>query len=313
VGTVGDGVTSVCVGVVVEVDHLHKAYGDVVAVDDVSLQVEQGEIFGLLGPNGAGKTTTVECAEGLRQPDGGRIRVLGLDPTRQARELRQRIGCQLQEAALPDRIKVWEALDLFAAFAPKRIDWHTALDQWGLKDKQRAAFGSLSGGQQQRLFVALALVNQPEVVFLDELTQGLDPAARRVAWDLVRAVRDRGATVVLVTHFMDEAQQLCDRVAVVYQGRVAAVDTPQGLIQRYGGGVRVVFSSAPDRDLGWLKQTPHVTAVARQGPRVEVAGDGPVLAHVGAALIAHGMEPTDLRLEQPTLEDVFLNITRRTE
>ena len=299
--------------VVVEVEHLHKAYGDVVAVDDISLHVEQGEIFGVLGPNGAGKTTTVECAEGLRQPDGGQIRVLGLDPTRQVHELRQRIGCQLQEAALPDRIRVWEALDLFAAFGAKRVDWHTALDQWGLKDKQRAAFGNLSGGQQQRLFVALALINQPEVVFLDELTQGLDPAARRVAWDLVRAVRNRGATVLLVTHFMDEAEQLCDRVAVVNRGRVAAIDTPQGLVHRFGGGARVVFSSALERDVSWLRQTPHVTAVARQGPRVEVSGEGPVLAHVGAALIDHGIEPADLRLEQPTLEDVFLNITTRTE
>jgi len=297
---------------VVEIDHLHKVYGGVVAVDDVSLQVEQGEIFGVLGPNGAGKTTTVECAEGLRRPDAGRIRVLGLDPTRQVHELRQRIGCQLQEAALPDRIKVWEALDLFASFAPKHIDWHLALEQWGLKEKQRAAFGSLSGGQQQRLFVALALINQPEVVFLDELTQGLDPAARHVAWGLVRAVRDRGATVVLVTHFMDEAQQLCDRIAVVDRGRVVAIDSPQGLIERYGGGVRVVFSSEPDRDVSWLRQTPHVKGVARQGPRIEVTGDGPVLAHVGAALIAHGIEPTDLRLEQPTLEDVFLNISGRS-
>lgn len=297
---------------VVEVEHLRKAYGQVVAVDDVSLQVQQGEIYGVLGPNGAGKTTLVECVEGLRRPDHGRIQVLGLDPLSQTRELRQRIGCQLQEAALPDRIKVWEALDLFTSLATKRVDWQTALDQWGLKDKQGAAFASLSGGQKQRLFVALALVNQPEVVFLDELTQGLDPAARRVAWDLVREVRDRGATVVLVTHFMDEAQQLCDRIAVVYRGRVVAVDAPQGLINRYGGGVRVAFSSPLDVDVTWLDQTPHVTSVVRQGPRVEVSGNGPVLAHVGAALVAHGMEPEDLRLEQPTLEDVFLNITGRS-
>lgn len=194
------------IGTIVEVDHLHKAYGDVVAVDDVSLSVEQGEIFGVLGPNGAGKTTTVECIEGLRKPDRGRLRVLGLDPTREVHALRQRIGCQLQEAALPDRIKVWEALDLFASFAPRHSDWHTALESWGLRDKERVAFGTLSGGQQQRLFVALALINQPEVVFLDELMQGLDPAARRVAWELIREVRDRGATVVLVTHFMDEIE-----------------------------------------------------------------------------------------------------------
>jgi len=295
---------------VVEVEHLRKTYGSVLAVDDISLEVEQGEIFGLLGPNGAGKTTTVECVEGLRRPDRGRIRVLGLDPERDTRELRPRIGCQLQQAALPDRIRVWEALDLFASFAPGRVDWSASLDQWGLQSRRRAAFSSLSGGEQQRLFVALALVNRPQVVFLDELTQGLDPAARRVAWDLVRAVRDRGATVVLVTHFMEEAQQLCDRVAVVHQGRVAAVDSPQGLITRHGGGVRVVFSAPPEADLSWLPRTRHVRGVARHGPRLEVTGDGPVLAHVGAALIAHGFEPDDLRTEQPTLEDVFLHITQ---
>jgi ABC-2 type transport system ATP-binding protein len=262
-----------------------------------------------LGPNGAGKTTTVECIEGLRKPDSGRIRVLGLDPTRQVGELRQRIGCQLQESALPDRIKVWEALDVFGSFSPRHGDRQAALEAWGLQEKRNTAFGSLSGGQQQRLFIALALLNQPEVVFLDELTQGLDPAARRVAWDLVRAVRDRGATVVLVTHFMDEAQHLCDRIAVVDHGRVIATDSPQGLINRYGGGVRVVFSVEPERDVGWLNETPHVTSVTRSGPRVEVAGDRLVMVHVAAGLLNHGLEPDDLRLDQPTLEDVFLNVT----
>ncbi|MGD1052631.1 MAG: ABC transporter ATP-binding protein [Candidatus Dormibacteria bacterium] len=295
---------------VVEVQHLRKTYGGVLAVDDLSMEVEQGEIFGLLGPNGAGKTTTVECMEGLRHPDSGRIRVLGMDPSRQPRELRRRIGCQLQEAALPDRIRVWEALDLFAALAPRADPWRTVLERWGLEGRGGAAFSSLSGGEQQRLFIALALINQPQVVFLDELTQGLDPAARRVAWDLVRSVRDRGSTVVLVTHFMEEAQQLCDRVAVVHHGRVAAVDTPQELINRFGGGVRVVFSVPPGQEVDWLRRVPHASAFARHGPRIEVSGDGPVLAHVGAALIAHGLEPADLRLEQPSLEDVFLGITR---
>jgi ABC-2 type transport system ATP-binding protein len=295
---------------VVEVEHLRKTYRGVVAVDDLSLAVEEAEIFGLLGPNGAGKTTTVECVEGLRRPDRGTIRVLGLDPARQTGELRPRIGCQLQEAALPARIRVWEALDLFASLAPRRIDWRPVLEQWGLQGRRGASFSRLSGGEQQRLFIALALINQPEVVFLDELTQGLDPAARRVAWDLVRSVRDRGATVVLVTHFMEEAQQLCDRVAVVHQGRVAALGAPQELINRHGGGVRVVFSAPVDADLGWLERVAHVRRVARHGPRVEVAGDGPVLVHVGAALVAHALEPADLRLEQPTLEDVFLHLTQ---
>ena len=298
---------------VVEVERLRKAYGSVVAVDEVSLAVEEGEIFGLLGRNGAGKTTTVECVEGLRHADAGRIRVLGLDPTRDRRELRQKIGCQLQEAELPARMRVWEALDLFASLAPRRADWRASLRRWELEARRQAAFASLSGGEKQRLFVALALLSEPQVVFLDELTQGLDPAARRVAWDLVRAVRDRGATVVLVTHFMEEAQQLCDRLAVIDQGRVVAAGTPQELIEEHGGGIRVVFSVADTTlDLDWLARTPHVSGVSRHGPRVQVSGSGPVLAHVGAALIAHGLEPADLRVEQATLEEVFLRITAAT-
>jgi ABC-2 type transport system ATP-binding protein len=296
------------VAAVVEVEHLQKRYGSRSAVEDISFEVAAGEIFGLLGPNGAGKTTTVECAQGLRRADGGSIRVLGLDPREQPRELRRRIGSQLQESALPDRIKVWEALDLFASFAPGRADWRVLMEQWGLADQRDTSFASLSGGQRQRLFVALALVNEPEVVFLDELTQGLDPAARRVAWQLVRAVRDRGATVVLVTHYMDEAETLCDRIAVVNRGRVVALDTPQGLIDRYAGGVRVVFTTER-ADLDWLERVDGVRRVARHGPRVEVDGDGPVLALVAAELVGRGIVPPDLRSERPSLEDVFLALT----
>ncbi len=293
---------------VIEVENLRKTYGSTVAVDDVSFQVAEGEIFGLLGPNGAGKTTTVECLQGLRRPDAGRIQVLGLDPQSEAQALRRRIGSQLQESALPDRIKVWEALDLFASFTPGASDWQLLMEQWGLADKRNAAFSSLSGGQRQRLFVSLALVNDPEVVFLDEMTAGLDPAGRRVAWDLIRAIQARGTTVVLVTHFMDEAEQLCDRVAVVNQGRIAALDTPQGLIATYAGQVRILFSTEYS-DLSWLEEVSHVSRVTRQGSRVEVEGDGPALALVAAALVEHGITPSDLRVEQPTLEDVFLTIT----
>jgi ABC-2 type transport system ATP-binding protein len=213
---------------VIEVEHLAKRYGSVEAVSDVSFQVAKGEIFGILGPNGAGKTTTVECLQGLRRRDGGQVRVLGLDPQHDAASLRRRIGCQLQESALPDRIRVWEALDLFATGG---TDPRTLMDQWGLTDKARTAYADLSGGERQRLFVALALVNDPEVVFLDEMTQGLDPAARRVAWQLIRRIRDRGATVVLVTHYMDEAEKLCDRLVVVDHGRVIASGTPTELIE----------------------------------------------------------------------------------
>jgi ABC-2 type transport system ATP-binding protein len=295
-------------GPVIEVNNLRKRYGSHVAVADVSFQVHQGEIFGLLGRNGAGKTTTVECLQGLRRADGGRVRVLGLDPQRHTQQLRRRIGCQLQEAALPDRLRVWEALDLFASLASVETDWRVLMDQWGLADKRKAAFSSLSGGQRQRLFVALALVNDPEVVFLDELTQGLDPAARRVAWGLIRAIRERGTTVVLVTHYMDEAEQLCDRIAVVDGGRVVATDTPQGLISRFGGPIKITFT--PDgHDVRFLNDVSHVQAVRWRGDRIEAEGTGPVLALVAAELVARGLVPTDLRVEQPTLEDVFLRLT----
>jgi ABC-2 type transport system ATP-binding protein len=293
---------------VIEVEELTKRYGDATAVDHVSFEVAEGEVFGVLGPNGAGKSTTVECLQGLRRADGGRLRVLGLDPQHQTSELRLRIGSQLQESALPDRIRVWEALDLFASASPEGAEWGHLLDQWGLAERRRASFASLSGGQRQRLFVALALVNDPEVVFLDEMTQGLDPAARRVAWGLIRAIRERGATVVLVTHYMDEAEQLCDRLAVVDRGRVVALDTPQGLITRYGGAVRVRFTTA-EPDVSWLERVDHVQRVANHGGRVTIEGDGPVLALVAAALVSRGIVPADLRLEQPRLEDVFLSIT----
>jgi ABC-2 type transport system ATP-binding protein len=293
---------------IISVRNLRKTYGKLVAVDDISFEVAEGEIFGLLGPNGAGKTTAVECLQGLRNPDSGHLRVLGLDPLRDARALRRRIGSQLQESALPDRIKVWEALDLFASVTPDALDWHTLLEQWGLGEKRKASFGSLSGGQRQRLFIALALVNNPGVVFLDEMTTGLDPAARRVAWELIRAVRERGTTVVLVTHFMDEAENLCDRLAIVDRGKIIASDTPQGLIAENTSQVRVIFSSERT-DLPWLERIPGVKRVITQGQRVEVEGGGPLLAMVAAALVEHGIVPADLRVEQPTLEDVFLKLT----
>jgi ABC-2 type transport system ATP-binding protein len=295
---------------IIEVEHLAKRYGDTVAVDDVSFTVDEGEIFGILGPNGAGKTTTVECVQGLRDPSGGHLRVLGLDPQRQAGELRWQIGSQLQESALPDRLKVWEALDLFTTLAPEAADWRTLLEEWGLTGKAKATFASLSGGQRQRLFVALALLNNPKVAFLDELTQGLDPAARRVAWDLIRSVRERGTTVVLVTHYMDEAEQLCDRLAVVDGGRVIAQGTPGELIARSGRGVRVRFST-DQPDLSWLREIDCVEDVTRHGRNVEVAGSGPVLALVAAALVGRGIIPADLRADRATLEDVFLELTGR--
>lgn len=293
---------------ILEVNGLHKTYGDFVAVDDVSFQVGEGEIFGILGPNGAGKTTTVECVQGLRTFEDGDVSVLGLDPRHHAVELRKRIGSQLQESALPDRIKVWEALDLFGSLGSEGPSWDDLLVDWGLTEKRDSRFGSLSGGQQQRLFVALALVNDPTVVFLDEMTTGLDPSSRRVAWELIRRMRERGTTVVLVTHFMDEAETLCDRLVVIDDGRVVAEGSPQSLIDQHGDGVRVRFSVSGD-DFGWLNTVPNVKEVRRDRDRFEVVGDGPVLAHVAAALVARGMAPNDLRVERPTLEDVFLSLT----
>ena len=295
---------------IIEVEHLRKTYGQVVAVDDVSFQVAEGEIFGMLGPNGAGKTTTVECLQALRSADTGHVRVAGLDPQTQGNQVRRLTGSQLQESALPDRIRVWEALDLFAAVSPIAEDWRVLLQQWGLENKRKASFGALSGGQRQRLFIALALVNKPRVIFLDEMTTGLDPAARHVAWDLIKAIRDKGTTVVLVTHFMDEAEELCDRVAVVDHGNVIACDSPGKLVAEHGGEVTVTFT-AEEADCGWMSRVPCVQTVTRVGTKMEVRGEGAIVAHVAASLLQHGIEPIDLRVRQPNLEDVFLRLTGR--
>lgn len=292
----------------ISVRNLHKRYDGLIAVSDVSFDVEVGEIFGILGPNGAGKTTTVESLQGLRPIDAGDVSVLGLDPSRESVALRRLIGSQLQESALPERIKVWEALDLFGSLSETGSSWEHLLDNWGLAEKRDSKFGELSGGQQQRLFVALALVNNPQLVFLDEMTTGLDPASRRIAWELIRRIREQGTTVVLVTHFMDEAESLCDRLVVFNEGNIVAEGSPQQLIERFGGGVKVRFSSDAT-DLGWLRTVPHVKKASSRGNRHEVVGEGPVLAHVAAALVQRGIEPTDLRAERASLEDVFLQIT----
>jgi ABC-2 type transport system ATP-binding protein len=293
------------------VGHLRKSYRTRVAVDDVSFDVERNEIFGIIGPNGSGKTTTVECLQGLRMPDGGDVEVLGLDPRTQGAALRRRIGSQLQESALPDRVKVWEALDLFAAASTQVRDWREVARKWGVYERRNNAFASLSGGERQRLFVALALISDPEIVFLDEMTTGLDPAARRVAWSLIEAARGQGATIVLVTHFMDEVEQLCDRVAVFVAGRVRAIDAPANLTRLHGDARTVRFSTdAPD--VSWLTGVPGVTGVEHDGTQVTVRGAGGVLAHVGAALVAHELAPPDLRVEIPTLEDAYLNLVKET-
>lgn len=297
---------------VIEVQNLRKQYGATVAVDNISFTVQQGEIFTIVGPNGAGKSTTVESIMGLRQPDQGTIRVLGLDPQKNEHELRQRIGIQLQQAALPERLKVWEALSLYSSFYDKTLPWEKLLADWGLAEKRNSNFKNLSGGQKQRLFIALALLNDPELVFLDELTTGLDPQARRATWDAVRAIRDQGKTVVLVTHFMDEAEELADRIAIIDQGNIVALDTPQALIQNLHAETRVRFTNYNGYDPQTLRTVTGVTAVEQRGKQVIVEGNGALLAHVATALAEHNITPTDLRVEQANLEDVFLALTGRS-
>jgi ABC-2 type transport system ATP-binding protein len=297
---------------VIEVQNLRKAYGQTTAVGDVSFNVSEGEIFGIVGPNGAGKTTTIETLVGLRKPDGGRISVLGMDPQTQPRELGNRIGVQLQEAALPDRMKVWEALDLYSTFYRRTVPWEPLLEQWGLADKRGAKFGNLSGGQKQRLFIALALLNDPEIVFLDELTTGLDPQARRATWDLVRAIREQGKTVVLITHFMDEIEALADRVAIIDHGRMIALDTPGNLIAAMDAETQLHFTAPNGFQPGQLREVAGVTAVKQQQQKVTVSGKGPLLARVAAALAEDNIAPADLRIQQVNLEDVFLALTGRT-
>jgi ABC-2 type transport system ATP-binding protein len=296
----------------IEVSDLRKFYGSVRAVDGITFHVLEGEIFGMVGPNGAGKTTAIECIEGLRRPDGGGATVLGMDPQRDGYELRERIGVQLQEASLPNRIKVWEALDLFAAFYRRSVDWPPLLEQLGLAEKRNGSFAKLSGGQKQRLFIALALLNDPDLVFLDELTTGLDPQARRAMWDLVRSIRERGKTVFLTTHFMEEAERLCDRVAIMDQGRIVALDTPENLIHSLGVENRVVFSVNGHFDEESLGAVPSVTRVEQDGERVVVYGQGErFVGRVVNGLESAGIRFRNLRTEQPTLEDVFLALTGR--
>jgi ABC-2 type transport system ATP-binding protein len=294
---------------VIEVTNLHKRYGDLVAVDDVSFTVAAGEIFGVLGPNGAGKTTTVECLAGLRVPDGGGVSVLGLDPRRDASPLRQRLGVQLQESQLPDRLRVAEALELYASFYPQPADPARLIDELGLGDKRNTPYKKLSGGQKQRLSVALALVGNPEIAILDELTTGLDPQARRDTWGLIERVRDRGVTIVLVTHFMEEAERLCDRVAVIDSGRVVALDTPSGLVSRVAPTQRIRFRPSAPVDDKLFTDLPEVTAVARTGSQVVVTGTGELLHAVTAVLARNQIVAADLRLEQSTLDDAFVELT----
>ena len=290
------------------IQSLRKTYGATVAVDDLSLEVESGEIFGLIGPNGAGKTTTVECLLGLRRPDAGSVQVLGMTPQDNPPDLTHRVGAQLQDAALPSRITVAEALKLFGSFYSETRDPDALLDRWGLADERTTAFEDLSGGQQQRLFVILAFLHDPDLVVLDEISTGLDPEARRDTRDLVRELRADGTTVVLVTHFMDEAQALCDRVALLHEGRCVALDAPAALIDRLDAPYRVRFAAPPAFDPAPLRDADGVTQVARRDGEVRVRGREDLLTSVVRHLAAQNAIPDDLHAERATLEDVFLTI-----
>jgi ABC-2 type transport system ATP-binding protein len=293
----------------IAVSHLHKAYGPTVAVDDVSFSVAEGEIFGILGPNGAGKTATVKCVIGLRTPDAGVIRVLGLDPRADREKLHAIVGAQLQASVLPARLKVGEILELFHSFYPQPADLGGIVESQDLTDKRDEYYRSLSGGLKQRLSVALALIGNPRVAVLDEMTTGLDPQARRDTWALIEGVRDRGVTIILVTHYMDEAERLCDRVALLDRGNIVAIDSPEGLADRAGVAKRVRFVPSRPFDDRLLTDLPEVRGIEHDGEHVVVTGSGELANAVILALAAAGVTATGLHLDSANLEDAFVHMT----
>ena len=288
---------------------LRKSYSGRSVVDGIDLDVEEGEIFALLGPNGAGKTTTVEMLTGVRHRDAGEISVLGLDPDRDGRRLAHLVGVQLQDSQLPDKMRVAEAVELFSSFYRDPIDGNALLERLHLADARKRPFAALSGGQKQRLAIALALVGRPRVAVLDELTTGLDPQARRETWGLISGLRESGVTIVLVTHFMAEAEYLADRLALFEAGRIVAVDTPAGLIaERTAGRQEIRFRLDGDAGsaLDGLRQLPEVASVGMQGSTVVVTGSGDVVLAVTAHIARSGLTARDLRVRQATLDDAVL-------
>jgi ABC-2 type transport system ATP-binding protein len=295
---------------VIHVSGIRKTYGATVAVDDVSFDVREGEIFGLIGPNGAGKTTTMECVEGLRRPDRGAISVLSLDPMRDRRALQNRVGVQLQQAQLQKRIKVWEALDLWASLYPRAVNGAALLERLGLADKRNAWFMTLSGGQKQRLFIALALIHDPEVVMLDELTTGLDPQARRAIWDMVRGIRERGKTVLLTTHLMEEAERLCDRVAIIERGRVIDIGTPAALVRTHCPEQTVRLATADPDARAHLASIRGLESFEEQDGQYALKGrSDDFVTDVIHCISEHRTRVTEFRTERSNLEDVFLKLT----
>lgn len=296
---------------VIEVKNLQKRYGDRYAVDDISLTIEKGEIFGLIGPNGAGKTTLVESIAGLRRPESGQVVVMGLDPQKDRQALRSHLGIQLQDSQLPDKIKVWEALDLYSSFYDQPANWEELIVALGLAEKRNDAFDKLSGGQKQRLSIALAMVGNPEILILDELTTGLDPEARRNIWQLILDVRARGVTILLVTHFMEEAERLCDRLAVIDAGRIVALDTPAGIVARTGAEQRLRFRPSAPIDERLFAGLPEVRRVTHNGDTVTIAGAGNLVHAVTSTLARNQIIAYELRVEQAALDDAFIALTTK--
>ncbi len=295
---------------IIEVTDLHKSYGGRAVVNGVSFSVEEGEIFGILGLNGAGKTTTVECIEGLRKPDSGRIRVAGLDPVTEHKAVTNVLGSQLQESDLQAKLTVREALELYSSFYARPLDWKPLAERLNLTAKLTTRFGGLSGGQKQRLFIALALIGAPRVVVLDELTTGLDPRARRDTWELIEDVRDSGVTVILVTHIMEEAQRLCDRIALIGQGRISALDTPSGLVGRTAGSTVISFTPSAPLDNESLSSLPGLTDVEYKNDRITLSGSDETVNAVISLLVRSRITAHQLRVSDATLDDAFLDLTK---
>ncbi|PQZ93698.1 multidrug ABC transporter ATP-binding protein [Arthrobacter sp. MYb227] len=294
---------------ILEVDHLVKHYGERAAIDGITFTVEQGEIFGVLGPNGAGKTTLVECIEGLRAPDSGSISVCGLDPRRDEAKLRQLLGAQLQESQLPDKLTVGEAMRLYSSFYRAPVDWHELLGMLSLTAQINTRYHRLSGGQKQRLAIALALLGDPRVAILDELTTGLDPQARRDSWALIEALRDRGVTILLVTHFMEEAERLCDRIAVLDAGRIVALDSPSGLVNGVKHTQQLRLRPSAPLDPALLMLLPEVLSAKQSGEELVVRGKGNLLLAVSSLLAREQLAVEGLQIERASLEDAFVALT----
>jgi len=298
---------------IITVSHLCKRYGAINAVDDVTFSINEGEIFGIIGPNGAGKTTTVECISGLRVPDSGSVTIYDLSPKEDREELRKFVGVQLQESSLPPRIKVLEALNLFASFYSEPLDPWELLKSLGMTEKRNAKFKQLSGGQKQRLSIALALIGNPKIAILDELTTGLDPDARREVWGLIERIRERGVTVILVTHYMDEAERLCDRVALINHGKLVALDTPAALAASEGGVVHMQFAPSQPVDDKILAALPGVTSIEHRGTRVLVSGSGDIATHILHALLKADITVKDVQVKSGNLEDAFVKLTQTND